>query len=301
MTRQLGVALVAMFTAGAATASAQDVIWTPAERLADHMTVLPAGAQRLQIVSAAPLERVPPVKNAPFSAEAINEFTQILADGNRIERRYSTSLWRDSQGRTRREQEVALLGRLNVSGDPPKMVTIDDPVGRVTYTLDNEKKIARTTSVTTARIVPDSPGGERGRVVVRSPVPAGLTAAGTNADFILSGPPAVLATGPALTLSTGPAGETKVEPLGTRTIEGVEAEGTRTTTTIPAGAIGNINAIDVVTERWFSKALQTVVMLTRRDPQTGDTVYRLTNIVRAEPDADLFVVPAGYTTERPRF
>jgi hypothetical protein len=85
-----------------------------------------------------------------------------------------------------------------------------------------------------------------------------------------------------------------VESLGTRQIEGVSAEGTRITTTIPAGQIGNLNPINVVTERWSSKELQMAVLITRRDPRSGDTVYRLSNIVRAEPPPDLFTVPADY-------
>ena len=85
-----------------------------------------------------------------------------------------------------------------------------------------------------------------------------------------------------------------VESLGTRQIEGVAAEGTRTTVTIPAGQIGNLNPINMVTERWFSKDLQMAVLITRRDPRSGETVYRLTNIVRAEPPPDLFSVPSDY-------
>ena len=66
------------------------------------------------------------------------------------------------------------------------------------------------------------------------------------------------------------------------------------TTTIPAGQIGNLNPINLVTERWFSKDLQMAVLITRRDPRSGDTVYRLTNIVRTEPPPDLFTVPSDY-------
>ena len=66
------------------------------------------------------------------------------------------------------------------------------------------------------------------------------------------------------------------------------------TTTIPAGQIGNLNPINLVTERWFSKDLQMAVRITRRDPRSGDTVYRLTNIVRSEPPPDLFTVPSDY-------
>jgi hypothetical protein len=79
-----------------------------------------------------------------------------------------------------------------------------------------------------------------------------------------------------------------------RQIEGVSAEGTRMTTTIPAGQIGNLNPINIISERWYSKELQLAVLITRRDPRSGDTIYRLTNIVRAEPPPDLFTVPSDY-------
>jgi hypothetical protein len=90
-----------------------------------------------------------------------------------------------------------------------------------------------------------------------------------------------------------------VQSLGTSNIEGVTAEGTRTTMTIPAGAIGNIAPIEVVTERWFSKELGVAVKITRRDPRSGESIYRLANIVRAEPPPDLFVVPPDYQVHEP--
>jgi hypothetical protein len=85
------------------------------------------------------------------------------------------------------------------------------------------------------------------------------------------------------------------ESLGTQVIEGVQAEGTRTTMTIPAGAIGNELPIQIVSERWYSPELRTVVMSKHSDPRMGDTVYRLTNINRSEPARSLFEAPADYT------
>ena len=90
-------------------------------------------------------------------------------------------------------------------------------------------------------------------------------------------------------------GKAKTEQLGKQLIEGVEADGTRNTVTIPPGEIGNERAIEVVNERWFSPELQTVVMTRHCDPRFGETVYRLTNINREEPDRALFEVPADYT------
>jgi hypothetical protein len=86
----------------------------------------------------------------------------------------------------------------------------------------------------------------------------------------------------------------QVESLGTRQFEGVTATGVRTTSTNPAGDIGNQLPINQVTERWFSDELGMAVMITRHDPRSGDTTYRLTNIIRNEPPPDLFSVPSDY-------
>ena len=87
----------------------------------------------------------------------------------------------------------------------------------------------------------------------------------------------------------------KTESLGSQIIEGVKADGTRTTITIPAGAVGNERPIEIVSERWYSPDLQTVVKSTHNDPRMEETVYRLININRSEPPQALFVVPADYT------
>ena len=77
-------------------------------------------------------------------------------------------------------------------------------------------------------------------------------------------------------------------------MEGMNAEGSRTTSTIEAGAVGNDRPIQIVSERWYSPDLQTAVMTRHNDPRTGEETLRLTNIHRAEPAAELFQVPAGY-------
>ena len=43
------------------------------------------------------------VKGAPYSAQAVTETTQVLPDGNRINRKNVSTIARDSEGRTRRE------------------------------------------------------------------------------------------------------------------------------------------------------------------------------------------------------
>jgi hypothetical protein len=82
--------------------------------------------------------------------------------------------------------------------------------------------------------------------------------------------------------------------LGRRTIEGVLVEGTRATTTIPAGQVGNDRPIDVVSERWYSPELQVLVMSKDTDPRMGETTYQLLNVSRVEPATSLFQVPPDY-------
>jgi hypothetical protein len=89
--------------------------------------------------------------------------------------------------------------------------------------------------------------------------------------------------------------ERRDEALDARTIEGVTAEGRRTTTIIPAGAIGNDLPIVSTSEQWTSPDLQVLVLSDRKDPRSGDSTYRLLNIRKGDPDPSLFQVPPDYT------
>jgi hypothetical protein len=84
------------------------------------------------------------------------------------------------------------------------------------------------------------------------------------------------------------------QSLGSQTMEGVLAQGTSSTATIPAGSVGNDRDIQVVDERWYSPELKTTLMTKHSDPRSGEEVFRLTNISRSEPSPALFQVPAGY-------
>jgi hypothetical protein len=90
-------------------------------------------------------------------------------------------------------------------------------------------------------------------------------------------------------------GRINKEDLGTQIVEGVMATGTRSTTTIEAGAIGNAQPIHIVSEQWYSEDLKVLVMTRHSDPRSGDTTYRLTNITMTEPPRSLFEVPSDYT------
>lgn len=105
----------------------------------------------------------------------------------------------------------------------------------------------------------------------------------------------ILASGPPP--EPGQPEDAKTESLGTKLIEGVSAEGTRVTFEIPIGQIGNDKPIQVVSERWYSPELQLLVMSKHVDPIAGEHLFRLTNIKRVEPSADLFSIPSGFKIE----
>lgn len=214
------------------------------------------------------------VKNAPYSATAVSESVQTLSDSNRITNTSSTTIYRDGQGRERREM------------DNGREIAITDPVENVSYTLIPSEKVARKDGRHVVRITTDGPagGGTRGIATTE------------NRVIIMNSP----GSGPetfffATKDSLSSKNQVKTEDLGTQTIEGVQAQGTRTTVTIPAGAIGNDKPIVTVSERWYSPELQVVVKNTRDDPRMGKSTYTLTNINRSEPSPTLFQVPSDYT------
>jgi hypothetical protein len=207
------------------------------------------------------------VKGVPFSATATSETTETLQDGSLIHRTSQVSMYRDSQGRSRHEVTLSGVGPLSASGTPKTMISISDPVAGVHIMLDNDKKVAHTSAIRTH-------GGNG----------ANTESAANFESKMQEREQKEIA-----------AGLLKKESLGTQTIDGVLAEGTRTTHIIPAGQIGNEKAIQIVSERWYSADLQIVLKSTRTDPRFGTTTYTVTNVQRTEPAASLFAVPAGFT------
>jgi len=86
----------------------------------------------------------------------------------------------------------------------------------------------------------------------------------------------------------------KVEKLGATRIEGVAAEGTRSSYTVPAGQDKNDKPIVVVHESWYCPELKVVVLETNDDPRSGTTRNELVDIVRGEPDVTQYKPPASY-------
>jgi hypothetical protein len=272
------------------------------------------------------------VKNAPFSADAVSESVQTLADGNRIVRNSTSKLYRNSEGRFRREMKSGSGGMLGSLYTYGQGVTLLDPVGGFRYMIDpnlkttrqmvfrprGEIKIVTGSGATTVegRAIADKvrteyhaaiaagKGSENTVVLsdkvkdeirsVVSAAPVAAIAARSLTGTVVGEGDQSFTMAYALGSGSNVKWDKRTEDLGTQNIEGVDAEGTRTITTIPAGAIGNERPIEITYEKWYSRDLQLVVMSKHNDPRFGEQTYRLTNIVRSEPDPSLFTLPNGY-------
>lgn len=205
------------------------------------------------------------VKNAPYSAEAVTESTQVLANGTKLSQKTVALVYRDSEGRTRREQSAAPVGPFATSGETPRVIFISDPVAGVAYTLYPDTHTAVRTALPPAEII--------------------------NA----AGPKAALAPPPNQVQPVPRAGDhEQTVSLGKREIAGLRSDGERTTLLIPVNRIGNDQPIEIVEERWKSPELRTTLWSKTSDPRWGETLYQLTNIKRGEPDRALFLVPSDY-------
>jgi hypothetical protein len=268
------------------------------------------------------------VKGAPFSAEAVSESVQVLLDGNRIVRRSTSRLFRDAEGRSRREDLPKQIGLPGAVVNVPESITIYDPVSGLRYSLNPKTNTGRLSTFKSEAELEaerkqkmerdaelkakfERESGEKVRILNESPKTPAPPADGqrtfegykTEMTKIAPKPMTTAAASPILLnmppLTSGNS-NVKIESLGVQNIEGVQAEGTRRITIIPVGAIGNERPIEVVYERWYSKDLQMIVFSKNSDPRLGEQTYRLINVRRSEPPMTLFSPPADYKITDPR-
>jgi hypothetical protein len=205
----------------------------------------------------------------PYTANRKTKRVQTLANGTTITNETTSKEARDSSGRTYRENQVET--QLGFAGQAPtySFFNVSDPVSHVSISWNSNSKDA------TVFHMPDP-------VQPRPPSPPAATS--------------TAAVQPArIPLPAHRKGKT--EDLGTKTINGIEAHGTRTTETYPAGAFGNDQPITVTHEMWMSRELKLAVLQIDDDPRTGVRTTELTDIERGEPDPALFQVPEGYTVK----
>ncbi len=259
----MSMVLSGIFTLSPGMARAQDAAPLPPPPMAMLQVLGPEAGmsgERIELLGFEGMHGGKVVTGVPFSAVAVSETNQTLADGNHIARKTETHVFRDGQGRFRKEVSFPAIGPLATSGQPKSFVFINDPVAGTHFILHPDAKTAEKMEMPFGKMKDEM----KGKMEYRH-----------QQAFA--------------------EGSLKKEDLGTKTIAGVSAQGTRVTHTIPAGQIGNEKAITIVSEHWYSNDLQIMVMSKRSDPRFGETSYTLTNIQRQEPAASLFAVPSDYT------
>jgi hypothetical protein len=240
------------------------------------------------------------VKGVPFSAEGVTETEKTLADGTKIKKKTTSKVYRDSEGRTRREMTLGAVGPWVAEGEATTTVTINDPVAGRMYVMRKGGKEVKTIDVVDPEVdveieeLKQGKGKEAKReikIIRKQMSKSTSSATWVHKEHAEPGHHTVhvhdfTAGGKNVMLYGDKEGIR--EDLGERNIEGVVAKGTRTTHTIPEGKIGNDRPITVTTEHWYSEELGMTVLKETADPLSGNVIYRLTNIIRAEPDASLF-------------
>jgi hypothetical protein len=226
-------------------------------------------------------------------------------------KRYESTIYRDSEGRTRREQTLGSVGPWQ-AGEPVTLINVRDPVADRSFVLDPVARTARVLRpfrmavVQMDEVLQAAGVGAQAEWTAAVPPPPGLPppAGATSGSVTVTQTPngqqnvrvftsGVTAAAPAM-FSAAVGGLQAAEDLGEQVLEGLLVQGTRMTSTIPAGAMGNERPIDIVTERWYSKDIDATVLERFFDPRFGETIYRLVNVVRGNPSPDLFQVPQGY-------
>jgi hypothetical protein len=225
--------------------------------------VVPDGRTRFVLTfSGPPHGLLPRVRNYPYTSEQITETTQTLADGTHVLLKSVPGvISRDAEGRRRLESRV-LTDQIDGG---ITLVELRDWVAGYEYTLDTENHVAHRMKLPG----PQTKGSDAVAIEARSPQPV----TGGSA-------------------SAGPA--PLKEDLGEKVIDGVRAKGVRTTTTVPAGLRGNDRAVTIVHESWTAPNIEPPVLVTTRDPFSGDTVRKMLNFRAGEQDPKLFQVPDGY-------
>lgn len=205
----------------------------------------------------------------PFSADVIDETDKFLADGNHIHRETHGKIFCDSQGRRRVEREFETF---NSAMKGPVLVTIWDPLAGQSVFLNLEKKTATVTRF----------NGSENAIASSVNTPNQKNMAVPRNSTTDSG---------------SEQSKTSVQGLGIREIEGFSVTGSRRTTTIPAGAMGNDQPLTTSMESWHSSDLNTEVLSINENPESGKRVHKLVNIHTGNPDPLLFQVPADFTVK----
>ena len=265
----------------------------------------------------------------PLLAEFVTEHHQDFADGNSIARTTSSTIYRDAQGRIRRESQLSVPG-LPSGIASAKFITIVDRRLGCGWVLNPQEMVAHRYLLGQPSYVARLNAQGGGHLLVRDPKTGATHAetAGARHWHPHTFPPSVRLSQDSIgspaamsAYSTGAiagnagarpeearsAGSMRIdqpflaapnpvrtENLGEEMILGYRAHGKRVITTLPAGEIGNDRSIDIISEQWYSPELELVMRSMHRDPWAGEFTTTVTRIRRGEQAANLFTVPSKY-------
>ncbi len=223
---------------------------------------VPDGGTVLEIQSIAIL----PLTGAPFSATIETEVVRILADGTTETVKSRRMVARDSAGRIFQERK-----RFSPTGDTQPTAT-----RALQYRDPNRHEFDDCIVAEKTCYIHPYPRGPM------AAMPAGMT--GLAACGCATG--------------RGEGYTVQQEALGEKTIEGVDATGSREITTLPAGRFGSDRPEPIVKEFWYSPRLGLNLVTKRFDPRSGGQNFIVDHLSLNEPDPKLFEPPADYKVVR---
>ncbi len=252
----------------------------------------------------------------PIYAEFAIEHHQSFADGTHISRSTFSCIYRDSQGRIRRESQLSVPGLAAGIAAATFITIIDHHLG-FGFILNPQEMVAHRYELNgagpsyVARL--NAQAGGSALLSSDSKPPAATENSATSTDSAAQWHPHIFSAHhirPAMDGGIGPEAAAptmridqpflaapnpvRTENLGEQTILGFRTRGTRVITTLPAGQIGNDRPIDIVSEQWFSPDLELVMRSTHHDPWAGEFTTTVTKVSRGDQPASLFEIPSAY-------
>jgi hypothetical protein len=223
-----------------------------------------------------------PREGLPFTGILKTSFEQKLVDGNTIRSVTRNHQARDSSRRTMVEMAEGCLPGDDGQTHLRLRVSVNDPVARTSMNWevgsDGQPKVVH--------VFHQDDTAQRQIRAAKRPEP-------TPEELEQRKKMMQAAQAQALRLRK----EEHIEDLGIKQINGVSAQGTRTTRTIPAGEEGNDMPLVVMNEIWRSREFGLTMMAVRDDPRRGRTTTEYEDFNRGEPDPAVFAPPAGYTVQ----
>ena len=202
---------------------------------------------------------IPPIPHAPFSATLATEATKYAADGATMSLVNERHLARDAKGRVYQERWL-LVPKNGKIKSTMNWIQLADPNLRTLYNCSPERHLCD--------LLVYDPSSELAAASPRRQGPSGPLPHGD--------------------------GNQAWEDLGHRNMAGIDTVGTRETTTLNSGTMGNDEPLTSFSEYWHSDQLGINLLSIRSSPFFGKQTFTITEVTVGEPDAQLFEVPAGY-------